>query len=164
MPKGSRMVRAYAEQSTCTGQTLQIALARISRRSRSSFRSNVEGGKNKCAWLPRHSALSCQSSGDKGSSFLASRQAPEPNPAYQHSPGKSWKGIRLVFATCDRLQVSVTTGSTSRTMPSTSAILTVSPRPMPDSRCAAARHRAPATSTSPSGLKSTRAVPWLPTR
>jgi len=49
-------------QGARTGHTPQIALAFISLRSRSSFRSKVEGGKKRYAWLPRHSASSCQSS------------------------------------------------------------------------------------------------------
>ncbi len=62
IPNGSRIETACSVQGSCTGQTPQIAFAFISRRSLSSFLSNVEGGKKRYAWLPRHSASSCQSS------------------------------------------------------------------------------------------------------
>ena len=49
IPKGSLIPIAYSAQGWRTGQTWQIALARSSRRSRSSFRSKVEGGKKRWA-------------------------------------------------------------------------------------------------------------------
>lgn len=47
IPNGSRMSIAWFEHGSCTGQTPQMAFAFISRRSRSSFLSKVEGGKKR---------------------------------------------------------------------------------------------------------------------
>jgi hypothetical protein len=61
MPYGSRIFIAYVMHSDLLGQTWQIAFARISRLSRSSFFSNEPGGKNKSEWFPLQSACACQS-------------------------------------------------------------------------------------------------------
>ncbi len=62
MPCGSRMRRAYSKHDCRTEQVAQMALARVSRPSFSSFRSKVVGGKNTAAWGPRHAALACHRS------------------------------------------------------------------------------------------------------
>lgn len=49
IPNGSRICTAWVVHGTRTGQTPQIAFAFISLRSRSSLRSNVEGGKKRYA-------------------------------------------------------------------------------------------------------------------